>query len=229
MRNKNMIDEYMDKINFINSLLISSDIIKNILKKLSQIDLDKYILDIGSILYKNGKNIENYTLFPYDTYIKKGTTDKIYFKIAITYGIEENSLNYKSKFEIKCPVKIKKGVVLIGDGKYFHNDKYIELDEDNIKFMIWNTNLKLQTLKDKVQWEPYLYPHLDNTPNIVNRIYKNYNIYLETHDIDNHPENDRNGNKLKVTKEQHASIHLYMWEKYFLEDNLLKNNFTKNM
>jgi hypothetical protein len=224
-----MADEYMDKINLINNLLLSSNVIQKFVEKLSQINIDKYILDIGSILYKSGKNIGNYTLFPYDIYIKKGTFNKIFFKIAITYGAEEDSLNYKSKFIGKYPVKIKKGVVLIGIGKYFHNKKYIELDENNINFMIWNTNLKFQILKDKVQWEPYLYPHLDNTPNIVNQIYKDYDIYLETHDIDNHPENNIDGNKLKVTKEQHASIHLYMWENYYLEDNFLKNNFNKNM
>jgi hypothetical protein len=162
---------------------------------------------------------------PNDIYIKKGTNDTVYFKSAITYGTEENSVNYKSKFDRKEPIKIKKGIVLIGRGKYLYKMNDIELNNDDIHFMIWNTDINLQTLKDEVQWQPYLKPYENNIPNIENKIYKDYSIYLETHHIDNHPENKSLRNILKVTMEQHASIHLWMWDQYKLDDNFLKNNF----
>jgi hypothetical protein len=90
--------------------------------------------------------------------------------------------------------------------------------------MVWNTDIDIQTLKDAVQWRPYLKPYINNIPNIENKIYNDYNIYLETHHIDNHPENELSGNILRVTIEQHASIHLWMWDQYKLDGNLLKNN-----
>jgi hypothetical protein len=223
-----MADNYMEKIKSVNNLLVSTNVIKNYVEKLSQMNIEKYLLDIGAILYKDGKNIDNYTLFPYHTYIKKGTSNEVYFKIAITFGVEENSLNYKSQYP-KVSVEIKKGVILIGRGKYLYETKDIKLDENDINFMIWNTNIDLQTLKDEVQWQPYSKPYINNIPNIENKIYKDYNIYLETHHVDNHQENKSYGNMVKVTLEQHASIHLWMWKDYILDDNFLKNNSNKNM
>jgi hypothetical protein len=215
----------MEKINLIHDLLISSNVIKESIEKIQSIEIKKYELDIGSILYSNGKTYNNYLLFPYDTYIKKGASDTISFKIAITYGLEENSINYKSKFIPKEPIKIRKGVILIGCGKYLDNKKSIELNNNDIYFMIWNTNIDHQTLKDEVQWQPYSKPYINNIPNIENKIYSDYNIYLETHHVDNNPENESCGNILKVTMEQHASIHLWMWDQYKLDENFLKNNF----
>jgi hypothetical protein len=220
-----MVNNYMEKINLIHDLLISSNVIKEFIEKIPIIEIQKYELDIGSILYSNGKINNDYMLFPYDAYIKKGTNDTIGFKIAITYDPEENSLNYKSQFSSKKLIKIRKGVVLIGCGKYLDNKKSIELNNNDIHFMIWNTNIDLQTLKDQVQWQPYLKPYINNIPNIENKIYRDYNIYLETHHIDNNPENESSGNILKVTMEQHASIHLWMWDQYKLDENFLKNNF----
>jgi hypothetical protein len=225
-----MADNYMDKINLIHNLLISSSIIQKSVEKIPQIDIDKYILDIGSILYENGIIKGEYTLFPYDIFIERGTNDTICFKIAITFGIEVDSRNYKSKYSRNPPpIKIRKGVIIMGRCKYLYDMKSIELKD--INYMPWNTDLKLQELKDKVQWEPYLYPHLSNTPNNINKIYQEYNkergVILERHEIDNDVNNNMCGNIVMVTPEQHAAIHLYMWDKYILEDNFLKNPFYK--
>jgi hypothetical protein len=230
-----MIDDYMKKINIIHNLLISSDIIQKFCEKISQVGVDKYLLDIGSILYQNGKNIDNKILFPYDIYIKKGTMDDVYFKIAITFGIEENSRNYASQFSVSqsCndpsndPIKIRKGVILVGKGEYYCN----KLCNINNNFMAWNTDFDMQTLKEKVNyWGPQLsykeyYKIIGNDIDKIRKdnVYYQYdNIRLQLHHIDNNSNNNIFENLLWVTIEQHASLHLYMWEKYKLKDNFLK-------
>jgi hypothetical protein len=221
-----MVNDYTRKIVSIHNLLISNNIIQKYVGKISQIDIDKYILDIGSILYHGGKTKGNYTLFPYHIFLKGGkeyynsvnNSRVIFFKIAVTHGPEENSYNYKSN-RPKDPVKIRKGVILIGRGEYLYNTDDIKLYENKIHFMVWNTSLKLQTLKDKVQWEPFLDPYLNDVPNNINKIYNDYFIFWDTHHIDNDAKNNRAGNILKVTWEQHAAIHLYMWNDYKIDKN----------
>jgi hypothetical protein len=223
-----MENNYNEKINLIGNLLVSSDVINGIVKNINKNDIERYILDIGSILYECGKTINGYTFFPYDVYIKRGTYNEFAFKIALTFGAEEESINYRSKYETKDPIKIKKGVILLGFGKFNETKSNIELSKNDIDFMIWNTTVNLQILKDEVQWEPYLKPYSNDTPNIVNKIYDKYPTYFETHHIDNHPENTCSGNIVKVTREQHASIHLWMWNNYKLEDNFLKGDYQEN-
>jgi hypothetical protein len=121
----------MKKIKLIYELLLSSNEIKEFAEKIPSIEIQKYELDIGHVLYSNGKTNNGYILFPYDIYIRN---DTINFKIAVTYGPEKNSLNYKSQYKKKS-IKIRKGVILIGCGKYLDNKKSIELNNNDIHFM----------------------------------------------------------------------------------------------
>jgi hypothetical protein len=241
-----MVDDYMKTISTIHNLLISSNIVREFVEKVSRINRDKYILDIGSILYNDGKIKDNHTFFPYDVYIKRGkenynsvnNSSNIRFKIAITFGIEEYSKNYQSNPNyIKGAIKTKSGIIVIGKGEYLHNEKDIRLYEKDIACMDWNSDLDIQTLKDKVNyWGSQLsykeyYARIGNDKYKIrkNDIYKDGETYLELHHIDNNSNNNKLENLLWVTREQHASIHLFMWNYYFLEENFLKSNYNKNI
>ena len=178
-------------------------------------DKKKYKVRKACILYGNGCLSSDNAKIMLETFeLLKWNTNLHYEKLKQLVQWESEPIKYNNQKEIfeKYIDQKTQNIFFISNLGRVKNQ-----NEDYINFIL-DDKRKVFYFEDKKyihELVASIFTHNDNK-----------NLCTQVHHIDNNNYNNTASNLVYVSKEQHACIHTFMWDSYYLKDNILNMKYA---